>query len=147
MRILQIAVLCVALGGCAGSPQGVVSTSQYGNQFVGKDIDVLVAQIGRPTSSKKMDDGQHSYLWQLPASTVPPDQRVQTASGGLYGDGSTPAYISDDPRLCKISVTTSPDGIITQLSAEDQNGTGAPSMSLGFNPSVCAQRFQGKPRT
>lgn len=148
MRIPGIAALCVALAGCAGSPQGVASTSQYGNQFVGKDIDALVTQIGRPTRSKKMDDGQHSYVWELPATAASvSEQRLQSAYGGLYGDGSTPGYISDDPRLCKVSVMTSADGIITQLNAEDSNGTGASSMTLGFNASICAQRLQGKPRT
>jgi hypothetical protein len=148
MRILEIVAICVALAGCAGSPQGVASTSQYGNQFVGKDVDALVAQIGRPSSSKRLDDGQSSYVWQLAAPTAPAsDQWVQSASGGLYGDGNTPGYMTDDLRLCKVSATTSPEGIVTQLNAEDSNGTGAPSVTLGFNRSICAQRFGTKPRT
>jgi hypothetical protein len=148
MRFLEIVAICVALAGCAGSPQRAASTSQYGNQFVGKDVDALVAQIGRPTSSKRMDDGQGSYVWELgPTKASGSDQRVQTADGGLYGDGYTPGYITDDPRLCKISATTSPEGIVTQLNAEDSNGTGAPSVTLGFNQSICAQRFGTKPRT
>jgi hypothetical protein len=148
MRILEIVAICVALAGCAGSPQRAASTSQYGNQFVGKDVDALVAQIGRPTSSKRMDDGQGSYVWELgPTKASGSDQRVQTADGGLYGDGYTPGYITDDPRLCKVSATTSPEGIVTQLNAEDSNGTGAPSVTLGFNQSICAQRFGTKPRT
>jgi hypothetical protein len=148
MRILEIVAICVALAGCAGSPQRAASTSQYGNQFVGKDVDALVAQIGRPTSSKRMDDGQGSYVWEIgPTKASGSDQRVQTADGGLYGDGYTPGYITDDPRLCKVSATTSPEGIVTQLNAEDSNGTGAPSVTLGFNQSICAQRFGTKPRT
>ena len=148
MRFLEIVAICVALAGCAGSPQRAASTSQYGNQFVGKDVDALVAQIGRPTSSKRMDDGQGSYVWELgPTKASGSDQRVQTADGGLYGDGYTPGYITDDPRLCKVSATTSPEGIVTQLNAEDSNGTGAPSVTLGFNQSICAQRFGTKPRT
>ena len=138
MRILEIAALCVALGGCAASPQGMASPS--GGQFIGKDIDALVAQIGRPTSAKKLDDGQGSYVWEL----APARDRgglIHTGDAGLYGDGHTPGYISDDPRLCKVSVTTSPEGIVTQLSAEDLNGTGAPAMTFGVKGSVCAQRF------
>jgi hypothetical protein len=93
-----------------------------------------------------MDDGQHSYGWQLAAATAAAaDQRIQSAYGGLYGDGSTPGYISDDPRFCKISVVTSPDGIITQLNAEDSNGTGAPGMTIGINRSICVQRLGTKP--
>jgi len=55
--------------------------------------------------------------------------------------------MSDDLRLCKISVTTSPEGIVTQFNAEDSNGTGAPTMTLGFGGSVCAQRLAMKDRT
>jgi hypothetical protein len=127
------------LVGCAGSPQGVASASQYGNQFVGKDIDALVARIGRPDSAKRMDDGQGSYVWELAPARG--DRRIQTGDAGLYGDGLTPGYISDDPRLCKVNVTTSPEGIVTQLSAEDSNGTGAPAMTLGIKGSVCSQRL------
>jgi hypothetical protein len=140
MRILEIAALCVALGGCAASPQGVTSPSSFGGQFVGKDIDALVARIGRPASAKKMDDGQGSYVWEL-ALARDKAGLIHTGDAGLYGDGDTPGYISDDPRLCKISVTTSPEGIVTQLSAEDANGTGAPAMTLGIKGSVCAQRL------
>jgi|ERR1700732_3243017 hypothetical protein len=143
MRILEIVALCAALGGCAGSQQGIPVRS--GDRFIGKNVDALVAQIGRPASSKLMDDGQHSYGWQLGAPAVAAaDQRVQSASGGLYGDGSTPGYISDDPRFCKISVVTSPEGIITQLNAEDSNGTGAPAMTIGLSQSICAQRLGTK---
>ncbi len=137
MRILEIAALCVALGGCAAAQQGVASTSSFGSQFVGKDIDALVARIGRPDSAKRMDDGQGSYAWEL----APANRRIHTGDAGLYGDGLTPGYISDDPRLCKVSATTSPAGIVTQLSAEDSNGTGAPTMTLGISGSVCAQRL------
>lgn len=142
MRILEIAALCVALGGCAASPQGVASTSPFGGQFVGKDIDALVARIGRPASAKKMDDGQGSYVWELAAATDSAgDRRIHRGDAGLYGDGHTPGYMSDDPRFCKVSVTTSPEGIVTQLRAEDANGTGAPAMTLGIKGSVCAQRL------
>ena len=139
MRILEIAAVCVALGGCAASPQGVASASPYGGQFVGKDIDALVARIGRPDSAKKIDGDQGSYVWEL--APAKGDHRNHTGDGGLYGDGYTPGYISDDPRLCKVNVTTSREGIVTQLSAEDSNGTGAPAMTLGISGSVCAQRL------
>ncbi|OIQ70342.1 hypothetical protein GALL_480460 [mine drainage metagenome] len=148
MRILEIVALCAALGGCAGTWQQTTSTSHAGDQFIGKDVNALVAQIGRPTSSKRIDDGQASYVWELAAAADSAnDRRIHTGNAGLYGDGYTPGYISDDPRLCTISVITSSEGIVTQLKAEDSNGTGAPAVALGFNGSICAKRLGTKPLT
>jgi hypothetical protein len=148
MRILEIIALCAALGGCAAPWQEVGSTSRLGDQFVGKNVSSLVPQFGKPVSRKKMDNDQTSYVWELEAATdLADDRRIDTGHAGLYGDGHTPGYMSDDPRLCKLSVTVSPEGIITQVVTEDQNGTGAPSVTLGFNGSVCAQRLRAKSRT
>jgi len=141
MRIPKIVVLCVALGGCWTSGQDVATPRQSGSQFVGKNVDAVVARFGKPTS-RKVDNDQTTYFWQLDAATDPSgNQKAYTGQGGLYGDGRTPGYMSDDPRFCKLSVTTSPEGIVTQFSAEDLNGTGAPTFSLGINGSVCAQRL------
>jgi hypothetical protein len=141
MRIPKIVVLCVALGGCWTSGEGVATSRQSGDQFVGKNVDAVVARFGKPTS-RKVDNDQTTYFWQLDAATDPSgSQKAYTGQGGLYGDGRTPGYMSDDPRFCKLSVTTSPEGIVTQFSAEDLNGTGAPTFSLGINGSVCAQRL------
>lgn len=142
MRILRLLALCAVLGGCAGTWQEAPSSSRLGDQFIGKDVDALVARIGRPTRSKRMDDGQASYMWELAAvANSAGDRPIHTGDAGLYGDGYTPGYISDDPRLCTISVTTSSDGIVTQLKAEDSNGTGAPAVTLGFSGSICAKRL------
>jgi hypothetical protein len=141
MRIPKIVVLCVALGGCWTSGQDVATSRQSGGQFVGKNVDAVVARFGKPRS-RKVDNDQTTYFWQLDAATDPSgSQKAYTGQGGLYGDGRTPGYMSDDPRFCKLSVTTSPEGIVTQFSAEDLNGTGAPTFSLGINGSVCAQRL------
>jgi hypothetical protein len=145
MRILEIVALCAALGGCAGTQQQEVAVHP-GGQFIGQNVTSFAAQYGPPTSSKRMDDGQGSYVWQLDAVTAR-DRWVDTGSGGLYGDGHTPGYISDDPRFCKVKITASPEGIVTQLDAEDSNGTGAPAMTLGINGSVCAKRLGTKPQT
>jgi hypothetical protein len=148
MRILEIVALCAALGGCAGAQQEAASASRLGDQFIGKDVNALVAQIGRPASSKRLDDGQASYVWELPAVTASAGERwINTGDGGLYGDGHTPGYMSDDLRFCRVSATASPEGIVTQLKAEDSNGTGAPAVTLGFNGSICAKRFGTKPLT
>ncbi len=148
MRILGIVALCAALGGCASPLQEVASTSRFGDQFVGKNVSSLVPQFGKPVSRKKMDNDQTSYVWELEAATdVADDRRFDTGDAGLYGDGHTPGYMSDDLRFCKMSVTASREGIITQVITEDQNGTGSPSVMLGFNGSVCAQRLRAKSHT
>lgn len=149
MQIPRIVALCVALGGCGGAlRQEVASTSRPGDQFVGQNVTSLVNQFGKPVSRKKMDNDQNSYVWELDASADPADSRpVDTGDAGLYGDGHTPGYMSDDPRFCKLSAVVSREGVVTQITAEDQNGTGAPSMTLGYNGSICAQRLRTRPQT
>jgi hypothetical protein len=145
MRILEIVALCAALGGCAGAAQQQEGAVRPGGQFIGQNVTSFAAQYGPPTSAKRMDDGQGAYVWQLDATAG--DRWVDAGPGGLYGDGHTPGYISDDPRFCKVKITASPEGIITQFNTEDSNGTGAPTMTLGFNGSVCAKRLGTKPQT
>lgn len=147
MRIPGIVVLCAALGGCWTSGQEVATSTRPGDQFVGQNVDAVVARFGKPTGRKKMDNDQMSYVWELAATDLPGNQRAYTGDAGLYGDGVTPGAMSDDPRFCKLSVITSPEGVVTQFNAEDSNGTGAPSMTLGLTGSVCAQRLKMKPQT
>jgi hypothetical protein len=147
MRILIIVSMCAALGGCWSPGPDVTTSTRSGDQFVGKNVDAVVARFGNPSGRKKMDNDQMMYVWELAAAELPANQRSYTGQGGLYGDGRTPGAMSDDPRFCRISVTTSPDGIVTQFSAEDSNGTGAPTMTLGVGGSVCTQRLAMKNRT
>jgi hypothetical protein len=148
MRILKIVALCAALGGCGALQQQAVA-ARPSEQFVGQKVDSLAARFGPPARSKRMDDGQASYLWNLTdAADSAGDHGVQTGPGGLYGDGRTPGYISFDPRSCKLSVVASPEGIITQFIAEDLSGTGAPATSFGISPrSICAERLGTRPQT
>jgi len=145
MRILEIVALCAVLGGCAGALQQE-GTARQGGQFIGQNVTAFAAQYGPPVSSKRTDDGLGAYVWQLDTVSAP-DRWVDTGNGGLYGDGHTPGYISDDPRFCRVKIITSPEGIITQFSTEDSNGTGAPTMTLGIHGSVCARRLGTKPQT
>ena len=148
MRILGIVALCAALGGCSMPRQEMASTSRLGDQFVGQNVTSIVTRFGKPISRSKTDNDQTSYVWDLDDSVEPAvEHRIQAASGGLYGDGETPGYVSDDPRFCKMTVIVSREGIVTQVNAEDQNGTGVPTMTLGFNGSICVQRLRAKPRT
>jgi hypothetical protein len=147
MRVLKIVALCAALGGCGALQQEVVA-ARPNEQFVGQKVESLAARFGPPAQSKRMDDGQAFYLWQLnDATNAAGDHGVFSGSGGLYGDGRTPGYISFDPRFCKLSVMASPEGIITQFTAEDLNGTGAPTVTIGIGKSICAERLGTKSRT
>ncbi len=144
MRVSTIAVLCTALGGCWTSGQQVATTSRPGDQFVGQNVDAVVARYGKPTGRKKLDNDQMSYVWDLPAADLPGNKKSFTGNSRLYDDGYTPGAMSDDLRSCKVTVVTSAEGIVTQFNAEDQNGTGAPTVTLGLNGSVCAQRLELK---
>jgi hypothetical protein len=140
MRILGAAVLCFVLSGGWASAQNAPPT-QAGNQFVGKDVHVVADRFGSPTGRKKMDNDDMLYVWELgPADQSASRRRNDTGDGGLYEDGHTPGYINDDPRICKLTVIASPEGIVTQVTAEDQNGTGAPTRTFGLLGSVCADR-------
>jgi hypothetical protein len=132
MRTLKIVALCAILGGCWMSGQDVATPTRLGDQFVGQNVDAVVARFGKPAGRKKSDNDQMTYVWELAAADLPANQRTHTGQAGLYGDGHTPGAMSDDPRFCKISVITSPQGIVTQFNAEDSNGTGAPTTTLGF---------------
>src|SRR5579871_3449515 len=141
MRVVAAAVLCAALGGCWTSGQETAS-NRSGDQFVGQNVEVVASRFGQPMGRKRMDNDQMLYVWELaPADPSARRRTTDTGQGGLYGDGHTPGYMSDDPRICKLSVTTSPEGIVTQFDAEDSNGTGAPARTLGLVGSVCAQRL------
>lgn len=147
MRNLAIVVICAALGGCWASGQDAANTARPNDQFVGKNVDAVVARFGKPSGRKRLDNDQMFYVWELAALEQSGEQKAASGDGGLYGDGRTPGLMSDDPRFCKISVTASPEGIVTQFSAEDFNGTGAPARTFGLIGSVCAQRTGIRPQT
>jgi hypothetical protein len=128
IKVLNGFLLALAVGGCAASRQEVVA--RLGDEFVGKNVDVMVVRFGPPASMFRMNSGQTSYVWQLSAVTD-----INTDRG--YGTAST--------RYCKVSVIASPAGVVTQLNTEDQNaGTGLGG-AIGAFGSMCAQRL-GMPR-
>jgi hypothetical protein len=130
MRFLGVMALCAMLGGCAASKQEVVA--RLGQEYIGQNVDTLVVRFGPPTSTFKMNSGQSSYIWQLSAVT-------DIAMEKGYGTASS--------RYCKVSVITSPTGVIQQLNTEDQNaGEGVPGL-LGVYGSMCGQRLGMKPQS
>jgi len=143
-RTLPATLLCIALpitlGGCWTS--GQTATSTRWDQFVGQNVQVVATRFGQPTGRKKLDNDQMLYVWELgPLDPSAKQRTIDTGGGGLYEDGHTPGYMTDDLRICKLSVIASPEGIVTQFTAEDLNGTGAPARKLGFLGSLCAERL------
>ena len=142
MRTLAAAVLWIALSGGWAAAQTTAAPSQAGNHpFVGQDVHVVADKFGPPTGRKKMDNDEMLYVWELgPADPAAKRRRTTEGYGGRYEDGETPGYMTDDPRICKLTVIASPEGIVTQFKAEDENGTGAPNRTYGILGSVCADR-------
>lgn len=128
MRICAILILSAMLAGCFASGQEV--RAKLGQDYIGKNVDALVIQWGPPSSTFKLNSGGSSHVWQLASVT-------EIAMNRGYGTASTAA--------CKVSVVTSPAGIVTQLDTEDYNpgGTGLIGLAgaMGAYGSMCAQRL------
>jgi hypothetical protein len=133
MRILWVGAIFMTLCGCAAS--GPEVRARLGQEYVGKSVDALVVQWGPPTKLFRMNSGQSSYVWQLSSVT---DIAINNGGGtaSTYG--------------CKVSVITSPTGVITQLDTEDYNpgGSGLIGLAgvLGAYGSMCGQRLGMKPQ-
>ena len=141
MRTLAAAVLWVVLSGGWASAQNAAPPTQASHSFVGQNVQVIADRFGLPTGRKKMDNDEMLYVWELgPPDPTAKRRRTNEGYGGRYDDGETPGYMTDDPRICKLTVIASVEGIVTQVKAEDENGTGAPKRNFGFLGSVCADR-------
>ena len=130
MQKLGIVVLCATLSGCAASRVEVVA--RLGEQYIGKNIDVLVVDFGPPANSFKMNSGGTSYIWQLG------NQTNFVADRGT-GVAST--------QYCKVSVITDKTGIVSQLNTEDSNAGGGLYGATGMLGSICANRLGIQRRT
>jgi hypothetical protein len=124
MRILGVAALCAALGGCAASKQEVAA--RLGSQYVGQNVDALVVKFGPPANTFKMNSGETSYIWQLGNQT-----NIVTDHGS--GIASV--------QFCKVSVIASATGIVSQLNTEDSNAGGGIGGLIGMYGSICANRL------
>jgi hypothetical protein len=120
---MHLAMLAVALvlSGCAATKQEV--SDNLGNRFLGKNVDTLVSEFGPPASAFRMSSGETAYVWQLSAVT-----NINTDGGS--GTAKT--------NYCKVSVISSPTGIVTKLTTEDASGTGG---LLGLAGSTSMEAF------
>ena len=125
MHRLGFALLALALGGCAASREEVAA--RLGAEYVGKNVDTVVAKFGPPTSMFKMNSGQTSYQWQLGNQT---DIAVNDRGSG---------YAST--QYCKVSVIASPTGVVSQLNTEDSNAGSGIDAAVGVYGSICANRL------
>ncbi len=155
MRLAQTMLLCAVLGGCSlsmpsismpsisGPAEAPVSAARPAEQYVGKNLDTLVGQLGPPKRSQPLDNDQTSYVWQFDVvdEGLPP-----TGAGGLYGDGRSPGYVSEGySPFCRITVVASADGVITQASTEESNGTGTPNGAIRSG-NICQKQLRAKSR-
>jgi hypothetical protein len=156
MRLASTMLLCAVLGGCSlsmpsismpslsASHEAPASAARPAEQYVGKNLDTLVAQWGPPKKSQPLDNDQTSYVWQFETAdeALPP-----TGDGGIvYGDGWSPGYVSSGySPFCRVNVVASSDGVITQATTEESNGTGTPN---GFirGSNICQKQLKAKSR-
>jgi hypothetical protein len=116
----------VALPGCAATKQEV--SANLGDRFLEKNVDALVSEFGPPASTFRMNSGETAYVWQLSAVT-----KINTNDG--IGTAKT--------NYCKVNVISSPTGIVTKLTTEDESGTGGIVGLAGVDiyGSVCARHL------
>lgn len=135
MKSLFLGVAILALAGCAASRQEVVE--QLGQQYIGQNVDQMVVSLGPPASTFRMNSGEMSYIWQLTSET---NFAAESDRYGIAGRAKT--------NFCKVSVITTPAGIVTQLRTEDASGTGGIIGALGVDirGSVCARHLGLMPR-
>jgi hypothetical protein len=147
MRTTQLIMLCVAsgvtFGGCSMPrlPEAAVTAARPADQLVGKNLDALIKQLGPPARSSSADSDQTTIVWQFETPTGTP---ATTGSGGLYGDGGSPSYVSQGySPFCRITaIVSTATGVVTQASMEESNGTGASMLRRG--ESICSQHLRAK---
>jgi hypothetical protein len=116
----------VPLAGCAATKQEV--SGNLGNRFLRKTVVSLVSEFGPPASAFRMNSGETAYVWQLSAVT-----NINTDRGS--GTAKT--------NYRKVSVISSPTGIVTKLTTEDSSGTGGILGLAGVDiyGSICARHL------
>jgi hypothetical protein len=156
MRITSTVLLCAVLGGCSLSMPSIsmpsisspaeapASAARPAEQYVGKKLDTLIAQLGPPKRSQPLENDQTSYVWQF--ETIDPPQHPTGDGGLVYGDGVSPGYVSEGyTPFCRITVVASADGVVTQANTEESNGTGTPN---GFvrSGNICQKQLKSRSR-
>lgn len=130
--MFAVAIAAAILAGCrTNSGLSVEDVAMRLEQkYVGKNIDALVADLGPPKSSFKMNSGDTAYFWQLSSSVEYNFDR--------YGGKAR------ERPGCNINAVSSPTGIVTKLGTQDEKEPSGPiAMAVGvnINDSRCAQRL------
>jgi hypothetical protein len=119
-------LIAFALASCAATKQEV--SAVLGHTFIGKNVDALVSDFGPPASTFRMNSGEVAYIWELTSVT---NIDVQDGRG------------SARTNYCKVSVISSPTGVVTKLTTEDRSGTGGilGLAGIDIHGSLCANRL------
>ena len=98
-------------------PEAAATTARPADQFVGKNLDALVAQLGPPARSSSSDNDQTTIVWQFETPTGTP---TPTGAGGLYGDGGSPSPVSQGySPFCRITaIVSTSTGVVAQASID-----------------------------
>lgn len=137
-------VLISVLAGCVPTTGSTLKYAQ--SNYHGKNMDMLVMDIGAPKSKYVMQSGDILYKWVYSGTLNMPSTTIYNSSATAYGYGNTVnAYGSGTAttfgggvsnRICDISVLTSRKNIIKRIKInQDTMGTQA------LTASMCAQMF------
>jgi hypothetical protein len=127
------AIAAAVLAGCGGgalnksvSPDDV--TARLNQKYVGQNIDALITDLGPPNSTLKLNSGDTGYFWSIaPSLDLRSNNGVRTASA----------------HSCKINAVSSPTGIVTKLSTQDEDGIRG--LIVDIDSSLCAKRLRMAP--
>jgi len=126
---------------------GCMTTAQTltyaNNTYKGKTIDDLVMDVGLPTSSYKMQNGNILYNWKysgtinLPSTTTYNGTSNYYGGNTVYNNGSSTTYGGGtSSRVCDMVVLATPKGEVIKIKFnQDTMGTQPATASM------CAQMF------
>lgn len=131
--MFAVAIAAVVLAGCGGGERyKAVSaddvSARLNQKYVGQNVDTLVTDLGPPNSTLKLNGGDTAYFWRIaPSLELRSNDGVRTASS----------------HSCKINAVTSPAGIVTKLSTQDEDGIRG--LVVDIDSSLCAKRLRMAP--
>jgi hypothetical protein len=131
MRILRIAALCAALGGCASS--GVQVTQEQAQSFqVGRSTyGDVVASLGPPTTTTMTSGGQKYAVYSYAAVSSRPQNFIPYIG---------PLVSGYDTKSSAMTFTFDGRDVLTNMTSTQSNlGTGA-NLAAGGQPAGATQQ-------